>query len=79
MQLAKTGRRHPVGRLPLSETEEKAKMLIATDYAGRWHSTCAVDEPHYEDHPDNKASHCKIIAEYIKNTTRGKGTQFVFC
>ena len=33
MQFAKTGDATLLGRLPLSETEEKAKMLIATDYA----------------------------------------------
>ncbi|WP_373802404.1 hypothetical protein, partial [Bacteroides heparinolyticus] len=35
MQFAKTGDATLLGRLPLSETEEKAKMLIATDYARR--------------------------------------------
>ena len=33
MQVAKTGDATLLVRLPLSETEEKAKMLIATDYA----------------------------------------------
>ena len=33
MQFAKTGDATLLGRPPLSETEEKAKMLIATDYA----------------------------------------------
>ena len=33
MEFAKTGDATILGRKPLSETEEKAKMLIATDYA----------------------------------------------
>ena len=33
MEFAKTGDATILGRAPLSETEEKAKMLIATDYA----------------------------------------------
>ena len=33
MEFAKTGNARLLGRAPLSESEEKAKMLIATDYA----------------------------------------------
>jgi hypothetical protein len=33
MQFAQTGDATMLGRPPLSESEEKAKMLIATDYA----------------------------------------------
>ena len=55
------------GRLPLSETEEKAKMLIATDYARKMALDMRMIDPNYEDHPDNKASHCaKMIAEYYQ-------------
>lgn len=73
MQFAKTGDATLLGRLPLSETEEKAKMLIATDYARKMALDMRMIDPHYEDHPDNKASHCaKIIAEYYQNTTRRK-------
>ena len=36
-------------------------------------------DPNYEDHPDNKASHCpKMIAEYYHKYEAHKGTQFVF-
>ena len=37
MQFAKTGDATLLGRLPLSETEEKAKMLIATDSVSYTH------------------------------------------
>lgn len=33
MEFAKTGNATILGREPLNEREEKAKMLIATDYA----------------------------------------------
>ena len=79
MQFAKTGDATLLGRLPLSETEEKAKMLIATDYARKMALDMRMIDPNYEDHPDNKASHCaKMIAEYYHKYEAHKGTQFVF-
>ena len=79
MEFAKTGDATLLGRLPLSETEEKAKMLIATDYARKMALDMRMIDPDYEDHPDNKASHCaKMIAEYYHRYDAQKGTQFVF-
>ena len=79
MQFAKSGDATILGRLPLSETEEKAKMLIATDYARKMALDMRMIDPNYEDHPDNKASHCaKMIAEYYRKYDAHKGTQFVF-
>ena len=80
MQFAQTGDATILGRLPLSETEEKAKMLIATDYARKMALDMRMINPEkYEDHPDNKASHCAAqIAEYYKRYDAQKGTQFVF-
>ena len=80
MEFAKTGNATILGRLPLSETEEKAKMLIATDYARKMALDMRmIDENKYEDHPDNKASHCaKMIADYYNKYEAQKGTQFVF-
>ena len=79
MEFAKTGDATLLGRLPLSETEEKAKMLIATDYARKMALDMRMIDPNYEDHPDNKASHCaKMIAEYYHKYDAQKGTQFVF-
>ena len=79
MLFAKTGDATLLGRPPLSETEEKAKMLIATDYARKMALDMRMIDPHYEDHPDNKASHCaKMIAEYYHKYEAQKGTQFVF-
>ncbi len=79
MQFAKSGDATILGRPPLSETEEKAKMLIATDYARKMALDMRMIDPNYEDHPDNKANHCaKTIAEYYRKYDAQKGTQFVF-
>ena len=79
MEFAKTGDATILGRLPLSETEEKAKMLIATDNARKMALDMRMINPTCEDHPDNKASHCaKMIADYYKRYDNHKGTQFVF-
>ena len=79
MEFAKSGDATLLGRPKLSETEEKAKMLIATDYARKMALDMRMISPNYEDHPDNKASHCaKMIAEYYQRFNAQKGTQFVF-
>ena len=79
MEFAKTGDATILGRPPLSETEEKAKMLIATDYARKMALDMRMIDPACEDHPDNKASHCaKMIADYYHRYDGHKGTQFVF-
>lgn len=79
MEFAKSGDATILGREPLSETEEKAKMLIATDYARKMALDMRMISPAYEDNPNNKASHCaKMIAEYYHKYDAQRGTQFVF-
>ena len=79
MKFAQTGDATLLGRGKLSETEEKAKMLIATDYARKMALDMRMIDPEYEDHPDNKASHCaRTIAEYYRKYDEQLGTQFVF-
>lgn len=80
MKFAETGDATILGRAPLSETEEKAKMLIATDYARKMALDLRmISRSEYDDHPDNKASHCAAkIAEYYRKYDSQKGTQFVF-
>lgn len=80
MEFAQTGNAEILGRAKLSESEEKAKMLIATDYARKMALDLRmVDPDKYGDHPDNKASHCaKMIATYYHKYGDQKGTQFVF-
>lgn len=79
MEFAKSGDATILGRERLSGTEEKAKMLIATDYARKMALDMRMIDPAYGDHPDNKASHCaRMIAEYYQRYDAQKGTQFVF-
>ena len=79
MEFAKTGNATLLGREPLSQSEEKAKMLIATDYARKMSLDMRMVSGIYEDHPDNKASHCAAnIAKYYNQYNAQKGTQFVF-
>lgn len=79
MDFAKSGRGELLGRAPLSPSEEKAKMLIATDYARKMSLDMRMVSDRYEDHPDNKASHCaNNIAKYYNKFNAQKGTQFVF-
>lgn len=79
MEFAKSGNALLLGREPLSQSEEKAKMLIATDYARKMSLDMRMINQNYQDHPDNKASHCaKNISEYYKKFEAQKGSQFVF-
>ncbi len=79
MKFAESGDATILGRAPLSETEEKAKMLIATDYARKMALDMRMIDPYAEDDPNNKASHCaKMIAEYYRKYDAQRGTQFVF-
>ncbi|MBX9886978.1 MAG: N-6 DNA methylase [Flavobacteriaceae bacterium] len=79
MEFAKTGNAELLGRSPLSQSEEKAKMLIATDYARKMSLDMRMVSGRYDDHPDNKASHCAAnIAKYYNQYNAQKGTQFVF-
>lgn len=79
MRFAETGDATLLGRAPLSEKEEKAKMLIATDYARKMSLDMRMIDQAYGDHVDNKASHCAAkIAEYYTKYNEQKGTQFVF-
>ncbi|TFU94354.1 DNA methylase [Barnesiella sp. WM24] len=79
MKFAESGDATILGRAPLSETEEKAKMLIATDYARKMALDMRMIDPNADDDPNNKASHCaKMIAEYYRKYDAQRGTQFVF-
>ena len=79
MEFARSGDATILGREPLSEREERAKMLIATDYARKMSLDMRMIDPAFEDHIDNKASHCaKMINNYYLKYDEQKGTQFVF-
>ena len=80
MKFAESGDATILGRNKLSESEEKAKMLIATDYARKMALDMRmIDSEKYGDHIDSKASHCAhMIASYYHKYDAQKGTQFVF-
>lgn len=79
MAFARNGDATILGREPLSEREEKAKMLIATDYARKMSLDMRMIDPAFDDHIDNKASHCaKLVNDYYRKYDDQRGTQFVF-
>ncbi|MGI6242784.1 MAG: helicase-related protein [Prevotella sp.] len=80
MEFAKSGDATLLGCAPLNEREEKAKMLIATNYARKMSLDLRmIDLEGYSDHIDNKASHCaKLLNDYYRKYDAQKGTQFVF-
>jgi hypothetical protein len=80
IEFAKTGNGELLGRSELSDSEQKAKMLIATDYARKMSlDMCMIDKNKYDDHIDNKAFHCVAkIVEYYHKYDAQKGMQFVF-
>lgn len=80
VKFAKTGDATLLHRLPLTEREDKAKMLIATDYARKMSLDMRMISPAlYGDDVDNKASHyARLVAGYYKKFDQHKGTQFVF-
>ncbi len=79
MAFAQNGDATVLGRAELSPREQKAKMLIATNYARKMSLDMRMISPHYDDHIDNKASHCAAnIARYYRKFHEQKGTQFVF-
>lgn len=80
MAFAKTGDGRLLGRGMLTDKEDKARMLIATDYARKMSLDMRlIDLDKYGDHIDNKVTHCATnIAKYYKKYDEYKGTQFVF-
>ena len=80
VQFAKTGNAEHLGRHKLTPREQKAKMLIATNYARKMSLDMRLIDPvKYSDHIDNKASHvAKMVSGYYQEFDRHKGTQFIF-
>lgn len=79
MEFAKSGNAELLGRPPLSPTEQKAKMLIATDYARKMSLDMRLISSKYADDAGNKTSVCAAnIAKYYRKYNAQKGTQFVF-
>ena len=81
MQFAKNGDATLIGRAPLSNSEDKGRMLIATNYAKKMATDMRlIDERLYSDHPGNKVNTCaRNVAEIYTESTPHRGTQIVFC
>lgn len=80
MQFAKTGDATLIGRVQLSQEEDKGRMLIATNYAKKMAADMRlVDSSSYDDHPDNKVNVCaRKVAELYHESQQHKGTQIIF-
>jgi N12 class adenine-specific DNA methylase len=81
MQFAKNGDATLIGRAPLTEDEDKGRMLIATNYAKKMAADMRlIDEHKYKDHPDFKVNVCaRKLTELYQDSQQERGTQIVFC
>lgn len=79
MEFARTGDATLIGRAPLTDEEDNARMLIATNYAKKMSADMRLIDPDYGDHPDSKVNVCaRKIAEIYDLSKEHKGTQIVF-
>lgn len=80
MAFAETGDATLIGRAPLTEAEDNARMLIATNYAKKMSADMRlIDEELYSDHPDNKVNVCaRMVAEFYQKSHAWRGTQLIF-
>ncbi|MBN8788963.1 MAG: hypothetical protein J0I84_17910 [Terrimonas sp.] len=79
MQFAKSGDGSYIGRPPLSDEEDKGRMLIATNYAKKMAADMRLINEEYEDHPDHKVNVCaRNVASIYNRTAVHKGTQIIF-
>jgi N12 class adenine-specific DNA methylase len=80
MEFAKTGNAELIGRPKLTDTEDKARMLIATNYAKKMAADMRLISEDYEDHLDNKVNTCaRNVAKEYEQSSEHKGTQIIFC
>lgn len=81
MAFAKTGDGTLIGRSPLSNEEDKGRMLIATNYAKKMAVDMRLIDPlKYENHPHNKVNVCaRKVNELYQLSNDQKGTQIIFC
>lgn len=80
MAFAKTGDATLIGRAPLTDEEDKGRMLIATNYAKKMSADMRlIDSTLYEDHPNHKVNVCaRKLAEIYNQSLDKRGTQIVF-
>ncbi|MEP7372321.1 MAG: helicase-related protein [Chitinophagaceae bacterium] len=80
MEFAKTGDATLIGRRPLTEEEDKGRMLIATNEAKKMAADMRlINSEKYGDDPGNKVSACAHkVSEIYYGTTEYRGTQIIF-
>ena len=79
MAFAKTGDATLIGRKPLTEEEDNARMLIATNYAKKMSADMRLINEDYADHPGNKVNVCaRKVAELYFESNVHRGTQIIF-
>lgn len=80
VQFAQNGDGELIFRAPLSDSEMKGKMLIATDASRKASLDMRLISPElFGDDPNNKASHCaRLVSEYYQKFDEQRGTQFIF-
>ncbi|MFC4872128.1 helicase-related protein [Negadavirga shengliensis] len=79
MEFAKSGDATLIGRSPLSKSEDKARMLIATNCAKKMALDMRLVGEEYVDHPGSKVNVCaRKVAEIYRESMPHKGTQIIF-
>lgn len=80
MAFAQTGNAALIGRYALSADEDKARMLIATNYARKMAVDMRLVDQHYPDHTNSKINVCaRKFMEIYHKTAEHRGTQLIFC
>lgn len=78
---AQTGIGEYVNRPPLTDGEQSARMLIATNLAKKMSTDMRLINPAlYDDHPNNKVNVCTEKVKWFYDSSHEfKGTQLIFC
>lgn len=78
---AQTGIGEYVNRPPLTDGEQSARMLIATNLAKKMSTDMRLINPAlYDDHPNNKVNVCtEKVKWFYDSSMEFKGTQLIFC
>lgn len=79
MKFAQTGDFSLIGREYVTEQQQRAKMLYATDLARKMALDMRMIDESYPDHPRSKSSMCaKLVKQYYDKYDKEKGTQLIF-
>ena len=79
MEFAKTGNFSLIGMDYVTDAQQKAKMLYATDLARKMSLDMRMIDSSYPDHPRSKSSMCaKLVKQYYDKYDSVKGTQLIF-